>query len=140
MVLATTNAPWDLDEALRRRLEKRIYIPLPDEESRLQMLELNLNGVKLAAGLELRSIARDMEGFSGADVKLVCRDASMMPMRRLVHDKSPLEIRALKDAGAELDLTLERADFEEALRRTKPSVDQKDIPKFLAWDKEFAST
>ena len=42
MVLATTNCPWDLDEAMRRRLEKRIYIPLPDEVARVQMLSINL--------------------------------------------------------------------------------------------------
>lgn len=42
IVLATTNCPWDLDEAMRRRLEKRIYIPLPSQEARLQMLGINL--------------------------------------------------------------------------------------------------
>jgi katanin p60 ATPase-containing subunit A1 len=42
MVLAATNFPWDIDEALRRRLEKRIYIPLPELESRKQLLEINL--------------------------------------------------------------------------------------------------
>jgi katanin p60 ATPase-containing subunit A1 len=42
MVLAATNFPWDIDEALRRRLEKRIYIPLPDLDSRKQLLEINL--------------------------------------------------------------------------------------------------
>ncbi len=41
MVLAATNFPWDIDEALRRRLEKRIYIPLPQEDQRLELLRIN---------------------------------------------------------------------------------------------------
>ena len=48
MVLAATNRPWDLDEAFRRRLEKRIYIPLPNEKGRKQLFEINLKGIKLA--------------------------------------------------------------------------------------------
>lgn len=44
MVLAATNFPWDIDEALRRRLEKRIYIPLPNEVGRQALLEINLRG------------------------------------------------------------------------------------------------
>jgi len=42
VVLAATNFPWDIDEALRRRLEKRIYIPLPEKEERLELLNINL--------------------------------------------------------------------------------------------------
>jgi len=48
MVLATTNRPWDLDEAMRRRLEKRIYIPLPTLAERRQLFELYLRGVRLS--------------------------------------------------------------------------------------------
>jgi katanin p60 ATPase-containing subunit A1 len=47
MVLAATNRPWDLDDALRRRLEKRIYIPLPSEEGRRDLFKINLKGVPL---------------------------------------------------------------------------------------------
>ena len=46
-MLATSNCPWDLDEALRRRLEKRIYIPLPDAEARAAMFRIHLKGVKV---------------------------------------------------------------------------------------------
>ena len=64
MVLAATNFPWDIDEALRRRLEKRIYIPLPNEEGREALLKINLREVKLAEEVELKSIARYKETIS----------------------------------------------------------------------------
>ena len=55
MVLATTNCPWDLDEALRRRLEKRIYIPLPDAAARATMFRLHLDQVKLECDEQVRA-------------------------------------------------------------------------------------
>ena len=58
MVLAATNFPWDIDEALRRRLEKRIYIPLPNEEGREALLKINLKEVKVADDVEMKSVAR----------------------------------------------------------------------------------
>ena len=45
VVIAATNRPWDLDEAMIRRLEKRIYIPLPEEEGRRKLFEINLKGL-----------------------------------------------------------------------------------------------
>merc|ERR1711972_420971 len=53
LVLATSNAPWDLDEALRRRLEKRIYIPLPNEDARLRMFEHHLKDIHLGEEVDL---------------------------------------------------------------------------------------
>ena len=78
MVLAATNFPWDIDEALRRRLEKRIYIPLPTLEGREALLKINLKEVKTVDDLDLKTIARKLDGYSGADITNVCRDASMM--------------------------------------------------------------
>ena len=60
MVLATTNCPWDLDEALRRRLEKRIYIPLPDATARQTMFNLYLRDVKVSCDED-----SDMTGSGG---------------------------------------------------------------------------
>ena len=48
MVLAATNRPWDIDEAIRRRLEKRIYIPLPTDKGRLELFKINLKTVELS--------------------------------------------------------------------------------------------
>lgn len=55
-MLAATNFPWDLDEALRRRLEKRIYIPLPDKTNRLQLLKLALAEVSIDDEVNLETV------------------------------------------------------------------------------------
>lgn len=62
MVLATSNTPWDLDEALRRRLEKRIHIPLPGLEARTQMFGLNLKDVPTEDSVSPDDLAADTEG------------------------------------------------------------------------------
>lgn len=72
-VLGATNHPWDLDDAMRRRLEKRIYIPLPDFETRLQLLKINLKEVPLASDVDLEVIAKKLDGYSGSDITSVCR-------------------------------------------------------------------
>lgn len=73
MVLAATNFPWDIDEALRRRLEKRIYIPLPSDEGREALLKINLREVKVDDSVDLSDIAKRLDGYSGADITNVCR-------------------------------------------------------------------
>ncbi|KAJ4757034.1 Katanin p60 ATPase-containing subunit A1 [Rhynchospora pubera] len=81
MVLAATNFPWDIDEALRRHLEKRIYIPLPNFESIKELIKINLRTV--AADVNIDEVARRTEGYSGDDLTNVCRDASMNGMQAL---------------------------------------------------------
>ncbi|KAL4328875.1 hypothetical protein AHAS_Ahas13G0243800 [Arachis hypogaea] len=66
MVLAATNFPWDIDEALRRRLEKRIYIPLLNFESRKELIRINLKTV--APDVNIDDVARRTEGYSGDDL------------------------------------------------------------------------
>ncbi len=73
MVLAATNFPWDIDEALRRRLEKRIYIPLPCTEGREQLLHINTRDVPLEDDIDMKGVAETLEGYSGADITNVCR-------------------------------------------------------------------
>lgn len=52
-----TNFPWDLDEALRRRLEKRIYIPLPSIQGRKQLLDINLRGIPVSEEINLEDVS-----------------------------------------------------------------------------------
>ena len=82
IVVAATNRPWDLDEAFRRRLEKRIYIPLPSDKGRQQLFDINLKGINIDGGVDYQELCRKTKGYSGADISNVCREAAMMPMRK----------------------------------------------------------
>jgi katanin p60 ATPase-containing subunit A1 len=84
MVIAATNRPWDLDEAIRRRLEKRIYVPLPTQKGRLELIKISLKGIELSDNVSFPEIIDKTEGFSGADISNVCREAAYMPMRRKI--------------------------------------------------------
>lgn len=86
VILAATNFPWDLDEALRRRLEKRIYVPLPDFDARVNLFSHLTKEESLTADVDFETLARKTEGYSGADIRNVCRHALMEPMRRLASD------------------------------------------------------
>lgn len=137
MVLAATNFPWDLDEALRRRLEKRIYIPLPTTTGRATLLKINLREVELDPDVDLAEIAEGLDGYSGADITSVCRDATMMSFRRRIKGLRPEEIRNIpKD---ELALPTTKIDFLEAVKNVNKSVSQDDLEKYTKWMNEFGS-
>ena len=139
MVLATTNCPWDLDEAMRRRLEKRIYIPLPDLTARAELFGICLRTVHCAVDVNPRALARYTEGYSGADIHLVCREAAMMPMRALLTRYSPGQISSMK-ASQDLDIPpVTWNDFEEAIRNTKPSVSAAYLNRYNEWDMKYGS-
>ncbi|XP_032829286.1 katanin p60 ATPase-containing subunit A-like 1 [Petromyzon marinus] len=138
MVLAATNFPWDIDEALRRRLEKRIYIPLPSDSGREELLKINLREVEVSADVDMKKIAEQLNGYSGADITNVCRDASMMAMRRRIQGLTPEEIRNLSREELQMPTTME--DFESAIHKVSKSVSAADLEKYIQWMAEFGST
>ena len=139
MVLAATNYPWDLDEALRRRLEKRVYIPLPDPEQRRALLSINLKSVDTALEEEeYADVVARTDGYSCDDITNVCRDASMNGMRRRISGLRPDEIRRLKQSDVAEPVT--HADFDTALKRVNSSVQQEEVRKHEAWLSEFGSS
>lgn len=73
MVLAATNHPWRIDQAFRRRFEKRVYVSLPNDDSRLALLHLYLKNISTCNDLDMRMIAEGLNGYSGADIANVCR-------------------------------------------------------------------
>jgi vacuolar protein-sorting-associated protein 4 len=84
LVLGATNIPWVLDAAIRRRFEKRIYIPLPEANARKDMLKLHVGTTKnTLTDEDFRTLAQKTEGFSGHDIAMVVRDALMQPVRKV---------------------------------------------------------
>jgi vacuolar protein-sorting-associated protein 4 len=141
LVLGATNTPWDLDTAIRRRFEKRIYIALPDPESRIRMLELNLGDTPHEVTREgLRKIAEQTDNFSGADISILTRDALMEPVRRMRKAITFKQIQAQVDGVTKLQWTpcspADPAAKEMSLMDIKP--DELATPKVLVSDFEAA--
>eukprot|EP01042_Synura_sphagnicola_P001576 gene1576-1830_t len=146
IVLAATNTPWDLDEALRRRLEKRVYIPLPDLDGRKELFRINMKEVELGGDVDLDALAEKSSGYSGADVANVCRDASMMSVRRIMElaRKQGLgreQMQALlKEQKEALQSAVTMSDFLMALSKVNRSVSDHDLQRYREWMDEFGSS
>ena len=81
--MAASNLPWDLDIAVLRRLEKRVLVPLPVPKAREEMFRKHLSD-RCRDDVDFSAAAQATEGYSGADIELVCRESAMMPVRRLM--------------------------------------------------------
>jgi vacuolar protein-sorting-associated protein 4 len=131
IVLGATNVPWELDPALRRRFEKRIYINMPEEEARKEIFKIHTRGVELQKDVDFNELAKLTEGYVGSDIAMICREALMMPIREL--DAAD----ALNDKNVKVR-PVSRQDFLEALRGVKPVVSPSELVRFKQWADEFA--
>eukprot|EP00826_Nyctotherus_ovalis_P037413 TRINITY_DN3408_c0_g1_i2.p1 TRINITY_DN3408_c0_g1~~TRINITY_DN3408_c0_g1_i2.p1 ORF type:complete len:204 (-),score=86.99 TRINITY_DN3408_c0_g1_i2:57-668(-) len=137
IVIAATNRPWDLDEALIRRLEKRIYIALPSEKGRRQLFEISLKQVKVDEKIDWEMLLKNTEGYSGADITNVCREASLMPFRKMLKENPNIEELASKQT--EIDIPITMQDFRNALKNISKSVSTEYLDRYAKWMKEYGS-
>lgn len=137
LVLAATNFPWDLDQAFRRRLEKRIYVPIPDLPTRISLLAISLKNVNVQKDVNLEALAERLEGYSSADITLVCRDAAFMGLRNYLHRFPQVAIKDIPDR--ELEQPISRADFEEAIKNCPKTVRPEAADKFTDWIRMYGS-
>ena len=157
LVLGATNTPWELDPAIRRRFEKRIYIPLPEPAARIHMFRLRMG--KTPNNLteqDYATLGQSTEGYSGSDISVIVKEAMMEPVRRcqtaLKFIKTPdgfyLPTNPSDPNGIPMGLmdvppALLRApdivadDFFKALSHIKPSVSDKDLVKQEEFTKDF---
>ncbi|XP_077580806.1 vacuolar protein sorting-associated protein 4B isoform X1 [Stigmatopora nigra] len=168
LVLGATNIPWTLDSAIRRRFEKRIYIPLPEEHARSFMFKLHLGSTPNSlTDSDFVTLGKKTDGYSGADISIIVRDALMQPVRKVqaaTHFKrvngpsrsdpqkvvndlltpcSPGDPNAVEmtwiDVPGEklLEPTVCLSDMLRSLSNTKPTVNDQDLGKLKKFTDDF---
>ena len=122
VVIAATNRPEALDEALRRpgRFDREIVVGVPDERGRREILGIHTRGMPLGDRVDLAELARTTYGFVGADIAALAREAAIEAVRRIM-PKLNLEERTIPPEVLD-QLSVTREDFLEALKRVQPSA------------------
>ncbi|KAG6432381.1 hypothetical protein SASPL_103957 [Salvia splendens] len=131
-VIGATNKPQELDDAVLRRLVKRIYIPLPDANARRVLLKHKLKG--RAFSLPDRDVERlvaETDGYSGSDLQALCEEAAMMPIRELGADILTVQANQVRK--------LRYGDFQKAMTVIKPSLQRSKWAELERWNREFGS-
>ncbi|KAI3453771.1 hypothetical protein Pfo_010434 [Paulownia fortunei] len=101
LVLAATNRPFDLDEAIIRRFERRIMVGLPSVENREKILRTLLSKEKVDEGLDFIELAKMTEGYSGSDLKNLCITAAYQPVRELIQQERLKDQKHKAEEGQE---------------------------------------
>lgn len=161
LVLGATNIPWQLDSAIRRRFEKRIYIPLPDLAARTKLFEISVGETPCSLNKEdYRTLGQMTDGYSGSDIAVAVKDALMQPIRKIqmaTHFKnisddpeqkrltpcSPGDDGATELSWADIEadelqepeLTIK--DFLKAIKTTRPTVNEEDLRKQQQFTDDF---
>ncbi|KAF9947611.1 hypothetical protein BGZ72_010424 [Mortierella alpina] len=132
LVMGATNRPQELDEAARRRFVKRIYIPLPEPETRRNLLTKLLSGqdYRLSAS-EMQKLVQQTEGYSGSDLTALAKDAALGPLRSLGE--------TLLDTPADQVRPIQYQDFVQALNSIRPSVGPQSLHAFEEWNREYGA-
>ena len=124
MVLGATNRPWEVDEAVLRRLPQSFLVGLPDQKQRESILSKMLEGEvmdeSVYAGQGIRKLGEKTSGFSGSDLKQLCTNAAYYPIRELLQAerKNPSAVGTMRPRSLTLD------DFVKALAHSKPTGEQ----------------
>ncbi|WP_406660718.1 CDC48 family AAA ATPase [Methanolobus sp. ZRKC3] len=138
VVIAATNRPNSIDEALRRggRFDREIEVGIPDCGGRLQILYVHTRGMPLEEGLDLQEIADVTHGFVGADLSSLCKEAAMHALRRMLPELHMDDVEDEIPAEFMEKLEVTRRDFDDALKNIEPSAMREvfvEVPR-VKWD------
>ncbi|KAL2552955.1 AAA-type ATPase family protein [Forsythia ovata] len=130
-VIGATNKPQELDDAVLRRLVKRIYIPLPDANARRLLFKHKLKGAFSLPDRELEKLVQETEGYSGSDLQALCEEAAMMPVRELGTNILTVQANQVR--------RLRYGDFQKAMTVIRPSLQKSKWEELEQWNREFGS-
>uniref|UniRef100_A0A1J3FSZ8 ATPase family AAA domain-containing protein 1 n=3 Tax=Noccaea caerulescens TaxID=107243 RepID=A0A1J3FSZ8_NOCCA len=138
LILGATNRPFDLDDAVIRRLPRRIYVDLPDAENRLKILKIFLTQENLETGFQFDKLAKETEGYSGSDLKNLCIAAAYRPVQELLQEETKVPQDSVANAAPDLrPLSLD--DFIQSKAKVSPSVsyDATTMNELRKWNEQY---
>jgi transitional endoplasmic reticulum ATPase len=122
IVLGATNRPESLDPALRRpgRFDREIEIGVPNAEGRLEILQIHTRGMPLSEDIDLQDLASELHGYTGADIKALCREAAMKALRRYLPE---IDLEGDKISPEILEgIVITNKDFKEGMKEIIPTA------------------
>ena len=122
IVLGATNRPESLDPALRRpgRFDREIEIGVPNAEGRLEILQIHTRGMPLSEEMNLQELASELHGYTGADIKALCREAAMKALRRYLPE---IDLEGDKISPEILEsMVISTRDFREGMKEIIPTA------------------
>jgi len=131
-VIGATNKPWSLDQPFIRRFPKRILVPLPDTDARMAQFRMYTAPLTLAEDVNLDTLARLSDGYSGSDIKDICQGVQLRVVRELFKSGNALD----KETNTR-PITV--ADFKEIMRTRKPSVSPSMVRAYADWSNSFSA-
>ncbi|KAL3814899.1 hypothetical protein ACJIZ3_016167 [Penstemon smallii] len=131
-VIGATNKPKELDDAVLRRLVKKIYIPLPDASARRLLLKHKLKGNAFSLpDRDIERLVAETDGYSGSDLQALCEEAAMMPIRELGSNILTVQANQVR--------RLKYGDFQKAMTVIRPSLHKSKWEELDQWNREFGS-
>ena len=140
LVLAATNRPFDLDDAVLRRMPRRMLVDLPDEKNREQILRVILSKERLSDDFNFGAVAQMTEGYSGSDLKNLCIAAAYIPIRELLKKEKKDQSKGIQSlATSDKIRALKITDFEEAKKEFSASVSEnaQSVAELRRWNEMY---
>ena len=129
-VIGATNKPWSLEAGFLRRFQKRIYVTLPDNDSRNYLFKQYTAPLKKEKGLKIEDLAKLVQGYSASDIKDICQAAQLRVVNELFDSGKALE----EDSNPR---PVSMNDFKELIKIRKPSVSIDMIRAYMRWSEQF---
>ncbi|HEX7141251.1 MAG TPA: ATP-binding protein [Nitrososphaeraceae archaeon] len=129
-VIGATNKPWSLEAGFLRRFQKRIYVTLPDNESRNYLFKQYTMPLKKDKTLKIEELTKLVQGYSASDIKDICQAAQLRVVNELFESGKAME-------AASNPRSISMNDFKEIIKIRKPSVSVDMIRAYMRWSEQF---
>jgi SpoVK/Ycf46/Vps4 family AAA+-type ATPase len=129
-IIGATNKPWVLDEPFRRRFQKRILVPLPETDARLEMFKIFSKNLNLSEDVNFEDLVRVTDGYSGSDIRDGFQATQIKVVREFFENGNPDDRQAKPRP-------IMMKDFRDVFRVRKPSVDQNILGFYQKWSEQF---